>query len=92
MLVPGAGVEPARPFGQGILSPVCLPFHHPGGRGAQNGGDLRDAAGGRQPPDSGFVAASGFVGGKESCVGIFRHALRGGLPANSQAAPCEAIV
>lgn len=36
-VVPRAGVEPARPFGQGILSPVCLPFHHRGtvGRGAK---------------------------------------------------------
>ena len=29
--VPGAGVEPARPFGQRILSPLRLPFRHPGG-------------------------------------------------------------
>ncbi len=29
-MVPGAGLEPARPYGQGILSPQCLPFHHPG--------------------------------------------------------------
>ena len=25
----GAGLEPARPEEQGILSPLCLPFHHP---------------------------------------------------------------
>ncbi len=30
ILVPGAGVEPALPCGKGILSPLCLPFHHPG--------------------------------------------------------------
>ncbi len=30
LMVPGAGIEPARPCGQGILSPPCLPFHHPG--------------------------------------------------------------
>ncbi len=29
-VVPGAGLEPARPFGQGILSPLRLPFRHPG--------------------------------------------------------------
>ena len=29
-MVPGAGLEPARPYGQGILNPQCLPFHHPG--------------------------------------------------------------
>lgn len=29
-LVPGAGLEPARPFEQRILNPPCLPFHHPG--------------------------------------------------------------
>ena len=23
-----AGLEPAQPNGQGILSPSCLPFHH----------------------------------------------------------------
>ena len=30
--VPGAGLEPARPLEQRILSPPCLPFHHPGRR------------------------------------------------------------
>ena len=34
-LVPGAGLEPARPFGQGILSPMRLPFRHPGGCAAR---------------------------------------------------------
>ena len=29
-VVPGAGLEPARPCGQGILSPLRLPFRHPG--------------------------------------------------------------
>src|SRR3989442_11481376 len=29
-LVPGAGVEPARPHGHWILSPAWLPLHHPG--------------------------------------------------------------
>ena len=29
-MVPRAGVEPARPFGQRILSPPRLPFRHPG--------------------------------------------------------------
>src|SRR4029079_5424094 len=29
-VVPRAGVEPARPFGQRILSPQRLPFRHPG--------------------------------------------------------------
>jgi hypothetical protein len=31
-MVPGAGLEPARPYGQGILSPKRLPFRHPGAR------------------------------------------------------------
>ncbi len=31
-MVPGVGLEPTRPFGLGILSPLCLPFHHPGKR------------------------------------------------------------
>ena len=30
-VVPVAGVEPARLLGRGILSPLCLPFHHTGG-------------------------------------------------------------
>jgi hypothetical protein len=30
VVVPRAGVEPARPFGQRILSPQRLPFRHPG--------------------------------------------------------------
>ena len=34
-LVRAAGVEPARPFGPGILSAMCLPFHH--ARTAQTG-------------------------------------------------------
>ena len=32
MLVPADGFEPSRPFGLGILSPLCLPFHHAGAR------------------------------------------------------------
>ena len=31
VFMPGAGLEPARPYGQGILSPHRLPFRHPGG-------------------------------------------------------------
>ena len=31
-MVPRAGVEPARPCGQRILSPQRLPFRHPGTR------------------------------------------------------------
>ena len=27
-LVGGEGIEPSRPFGQRILSPSCIPFHH----------------------------------------------------------------
>ena len=30
VMVPRAGVEPARPYGQRILSPQRLPFRHPG--------------------------------------------------------------
>ena len=29
-LVPGAGLEPACPYGRRILSPLRLPFRHPG--------------------------------------------------------------
>ncbi len=32
-VVPVAGVEPARLLCRGILSPLCLPFHHTGGQG-----------------------------------------------------------
>ena len=28
--MPGAGIEPALPYGKGILSPPRLPFRHPG--------------------------------------------------------------
>jgi hypothetical protein len=38
VMVPGEGVEPSRPFGQRILSPLCLPFHHPGISLAASGG------------------------------------------------------
>ena len=34
--MPGAGFEPARPCEQWILSPPCLPFHHPGGTSEPN--------------------------------------------------------
>ncbi len=34
-LVPGAGLEPARPLGQWILNPPRLPFRHPGWRREQ---------------------------------------------------------
>ena len=33
-MVPGEGFEPSRYRYRGILSPLCLPFHHPG-RGEQ---------------------------------------------------------
>ena len=29
-LVPGAGLEPATPYGGWILSPLRMPFRHPG--------------------------------------------------------------
>ena len=29
-MVPGAGIEPARPLSRGILSPLCLPISPPG--------------------------------------------------------------
>ncbi len=29
-MVPGAGIEPARPLGRGILSPLRLPISPPG--------------------------------------------------------------
>lgn len=32
-MVPGEGLEPSRPYGQGILSPQRLPFRHPGNNG-----------------------------------------------------------
>ncbi len=36
-MVPGAGLEPARPLRRGILNPLCLPIPPPG----QNGGGSR---------------------------------------------------
>jgi hypothetical protein len=32
-MVPGAGLEPARPYERGILNPLCLPISPPGQRG-----------------------------------------------------------
>ncbi len=32
-MVPGAGIEPARPLSRKILSLVCLPISPPGHRG-----------------------------------------------------------
>ncbi len=32
-MVPGAGLEPARPLGRGILSPLRLPISPPGQSG-----------------------------------------------------------
>ncbi len=46
-MVPGAGLEPARPYERGILNPVCLPIPPPGhrvalrARGGLNGGGTR---------------------------------------------------
>ena len=40
--MPGAGFEPARPCEQWILSPPCLPFHHPGGNNEPNLGPVFD--------------------------------------------------
>ena len=40
-MVPPAGLEPARPYGQGILSPQRLPFRHEGGHGREFRGLLR---------------------------------------------------
>jgi hypothetical protein len=38
-LVPGAGIEPARPYERGILSPLRLPIPPPGQLGkTSNGG------------------------------------------------------
>ena len=31
-MVPGAGLEPARPYERGILNPLCLPISPPGHR------------------------------------------------------------
>ena len=32
-MVPGAGLEPARPYERGILNPLCLPISPPAQRG-----------------------------------------------------------
>ena len=44
-MVPGAGLEPARPYERGILNPLCLPISPPGHRGIlafeQAGNSLR---------------------------------------------------
>ena len=44
--MPGAGLEPARSYPRGILSPLCLPIPPPGpGRGAKYGGWGRNRTG-----------------------------------------------
>ena len=37
--MPEAGIEPAWPFGQGILSPPRLPFRHPGASCKKDGAE-----------------------------------------------------
>ena len=56
MLVPGAGLEPARPCGRGILSPLCLPVSPPG-----HGDDCTHSAQGRreEPPSAGHRIRAG---------------------------------
>ena len=47
--IPGAGVEPARPCGQGLLRAPCLPFHHPGEWWSQANAPARYARAGAGP-------------------------------------------
>ncbi len=49
-MVPGAGIEPARPLGREILSLLCLPIPPPGHRGstevdADNCKEVHDSGG-----------------------------------------------
>lgn len=76
--MPGAGLEPARPFGQGILSPLCLPFHHPGfarstvAEAGCSSQDRAEKAARRSLPlgeDAGFRPVSRGVSGSSASVG-----------------------
>jgi hypothetical protein len=52
-MVPGAGVEPARPCGHQILSLAWLPLHHPGILGGRRGSaSVQRAARSRLPEPS----------------------------------------
>ena len=44
-MVPGAGLEPARSFPRGILSPLCLPIPPPGRESKKYGGWSRNRTG-----------------------------------------------
>src|SRR4029453_17178052 len=83
-LVPRAGIEPARPFGQRILSPQRLPFRHgSAGRGggifgAAGGGGKRAAGPGARPPGGGGGGGrNSGAGGGEKKRGPGRRGRRG---------------
>src|SRR3954453_19479357 len=67
-LVPGAGFEPARPCGQRILSPPCLPFHHPGPPQPYPRVTPRDG-GGRLGSGHGALAPTPAVARRGRCSG-----------------------
>ncbi len=46
-MVPGAGLEPARPYERGILNPLCLPIPPPGHRVAHRAAWSVDGGGTR---------------------------------------------
>ena len=53
-MVPGAGIEPARPLSRGILSPLCLPIPPPG----QNLSSILEAEVGIEPASTALQAAA----------------------------------
>ena len=53
-MVPGAGIEPARPLSRGILSPLCLPIPPPG----QNLYSILEAEVGIEPASTALQAAA----------------------------------
>ena len=66
--VPRAGLEPARPFEQSILSAPCLPFHHPGGCG-------ESIPGGRAGPHR--HGPGGAAAGQDPTAGVSRSSYAG---------------
>src|SRR3989344_5695834 len=80
LLVLGVGLEPTRPCGQRILSPPCIPFHHP---------SFREARAGIAPAYKSFVSLGEIPrSGTDSCPTTPEAWGRIELPYKGFADPC----